>query len=207
MAKYFEEEDIKNLLAFELEEDNEDCLRVLNEKADSFETEQEREAYISLLKDISQSINSEFREEFIAKIGFWLMKNNDLDELASLYQMTQDISENDVRSKGELSDFFYFETETYPFDYLYELVDEDLKINGLKADVKLAYKLDQINNYQDNQWIWINDTNGELVDCSDGIEEDFKDFLADCEIEQLLANYSYDLDDYLEDKQSQGLTL
>ncbi|EIN15191.1 Hypothetical protein MAGb_3000 [Mycoplasmopsis agalactiae 14628] len=206
MTKYFDEDDIKNLLVFDLEEDNEDCLENLNKNAASFETERERELYISLIKNINQSINREFREEFIEKIDRWLIENKDLNDIASLYKMTAELAEKDVRNKGRLVYIYYSETDTYPYDYLWEKVDSSLRQNGLKANIKLAYNLKQTKNFQDNQWVWINDTTGKFTKL-DSIDDDFNDFLNDWEVEDLLSTYSYDLDDYLEEKQTEGLVL
>ncbi|UUM25190.1 hypothetical protein NQV05_02175 [Mycoplasmopsis agalactiae] len=204
MTKYFEEEDIKNLLAFELEENNEYFLKVLNENADSFETEQEREAYISLVRDINETVTNEFREEFLQNIDYWLMKNNDLDELASLYQMTTDLAENGFK-QNELTDTFIEEENLTDFDTLWEMANEDMKANGLEGHVGLVSDLWKMDEFDMKEWIKLNIYNRAEVFYD--FEEKFKDWLSDQKINDLISNYSCDLDDYLEDKQSQGLTL
>ncbi|ENY68807.1 Hypothetical protein MAU_2920 [Metamycoplasma auris 15026] len=202
MERYFEYEDIEYLLANELSENNEYFLRILNAYASSFKDEQKREIYIELIKGIHNNLEDYFREEFIQNMSYWLIENKDLNDLASLYKMTLELSENEYLD-NELRDTFFEEQDIHAFSDLWEEMDSDLRTNGIDANIYLLKDLLEIHDTE--SYIKLN-AYGRAEEIY-SINDEFQDWLATKKIDDLLVNYPYDLDDYLKEKQTEGLVL
>ncbi|UUM25187.1 hypothetical protein NQV05_02160 [Mycoplasmopsis agalactiae] len=195
MTKYFEYQDIKILLPRKSIPAKEEFLNAFQEAADSFENIHERDLYIQLVKDIAEKISSRYYgEEFTRNITYWLIENKDLNDIASLYQMTTDLAENGF-VKSELTYDFAEETGINSLDYWLELADKDLKENKMAGNIKLAYDLKKIK----SRFARLSKTG--KPEAVEDIDQEFKDWLSQKKIKDLISNYSYDLDDYLEENE------
>ncbi|MCE6056615.1 hypothetical protein J7889_03395 [Mycoplasmopsis agalactiae] len=173
--------------------------------ANSYEDELDKLAYIELVKKTTENMTY-ITDDINKKIYESFYKEEDLDKLAGYYKLSEDLANGEAYEEdSELWNKFLTDEDIRWCADLWEQIDYDLKTNGREANLYLVSDLLWM--HEDIKWVRINGY--ERADEIRNINEEFKNWLSDQDLENCLSSYDkeefiYDfkLEKQLEEKES-----
>ncbi|TKA59183.1 hypothetical protein MBOVa_3770 [Mycoplasmopsis bovis 8790] len=117
-----------------------DVENYFNFKANCYKDELDRITYAELIAKIGENIIY-IDKDLMVKMFNAIYAENDLDKLAGYYKFIEGWANNEPYIDSELWNEFLIEKNIFPIDDLIDQINNDLKTNGINANIYLANDL------------------------------------------------------------------
>ncbi|WP_350222726.1 Mbov_0392 family ICE element protein [Mycoplasmopsis agalactiae] len=161
--------------------------------ANSYEDKLDKLAYIELVKKTTENMTY-ITDDINKKIYESIYQEEDLDKLAGYYKLSEDLANGEAYEEdSELWNKFWTDEDIHLRADLWEQIDNDLKTNGIEANLYLANDL--LLMPKDVEWVRINVY--ERAESISHINKEFDNWVSDQDLENCLS--SYDKEEFIYD--------